>query len=251
MKPVIGITSTLARLNANSEGVYVHQDYYRAVEAVGGLPIVLPLASIETVKQLIDLCDGLIFTGGEDIEPSAYGEEAIAELGQTLPLRDQIELEAIRYVIDADKPLLAICRGAQVLNVALGGTLYQDLPSQYEGALEHVQKGVPRSRDTHEVLLAANSRLAHIFGGAGVRVNSLHHQSLHLLGQGLQVTAISPDGVIEGVELRGSTFAIGVQWHPENMAAAGDRSMTKLFAAFLEESQTSVEQRKPSQASKG
>ncbi|OBZ19421.1 gamma-glutamyl-gamma-aminobutyrate hydrolase [Bacillus sp. FJAT-27264] len=238
MKPVIGITSTLTRLNAYSEGVYVHQDYHIAVEAAGGLPIVLPLASIETVKQLIDLCDGLIFTGGEDIDPSRYGEEAIPELGQTLAIRDVIELEAIRYVLDTDKPLLAICRGVQVLNVALGGTLYQDLPSQYEGALEHVQRDVPRSRDTHDILLAPESRLASIFGSTQVRVNSLHHQALRELGEGLQVTATSPDGVIEGVEHTGGTFTIGVQWHPENMAAANDPQMTKLFAAFVEQGRT-------------
>ncbi|MEW9702001.1 gamma-glutamyl-gamma-aminobutyrate hydrolase family protein [Paenibacillus sp. SI8] len=235
MKPIIGITSTIVKLHEYSEGAYVHRDYHQSVEASGGLPIVLPLTSPETFKQLLDLCDGVIFTGGEDVDPSAYGEEPSPQLGTIFPERDRIELEAIRRTIEADKPLFAICRGVQVLNVACGGTLYQDLPSEYPGTLEHVQRGVARGKDSHAVHVEEDSELGRIFGYNQVRVNSLHHQALRTIGAKLVVTAFSPDGVVEAVEHQGSAFAIGVQWHPESMYET-DTNMQKLFQAFVAKS---------------
>ncbi|MEK8127990.1 gamma-glutamyl-gamma-aminobutyrate hydrolase family protein [Paenibacillus filicis] len=242
MKPLIGITSTRVKLHEYSEGVYVHRDYHRAVEASGGLPIVLPLASPDTFRQLIDLCDGIIFTGGEDVEPAAYGEEPVPELGTTLPERDRLELEAIRYVVEADKPLFAICRGVQVLNVAFGGTLYQDLPSQYAGALEHVQRGAPRGEATHSVNLAEDSYVRQIAGRSQLQVNSLHHQALRRIGPGLTVTATSPDGVVEAVEYKDRNFVIGVQWHPESLFDH-DEVTQKLFREFVARSREQAERR--------
>ncbi|WP_338042350.1 gamma-glutamyl-gamma-aminobutyrate hydrolase family protein [Paenibacillus alba] len=235
LKPVIGITSTIVKLHEYSEGVYVHKDYHRSIEASGGLPIVLPLTSFETYKQLVELCDGILFTGGEDVDPANYGECPVAELGVTFAERDQIELEAIRYTLAADKPILAICRGMQVLNVARGGTLYQDLPSQYAPTLAHVQHGIPRNKDSHEVHLAANSYLERMFGRNRVRVNSLHHQSIRTIGSDLIVTANSPDGVVEGVEDPNLAFAIGVQWHPESLFE-DDRWTKRLFEEFIAQS---------------
>ncbi|KQX48897.1 gamma-glutamyl-gamma-aminobutyrate hydrolase family protein [Paenibacillus sp. Root444D2] len=242
MKPTIGITSTIVKLHEYSEGAYVHKDYHRSVDASGGLPIVLPLTSEETFKQLIDLCDGVIFTGGEDIDPSAYGEEPVPELGTTFPERDRIELEAIRYTLEADKPLLAICRGVQVLNVALGGTLYQDLPSQFTDSLAHVQRGIAREKDSHSVTITANSYLERIFGQNKVRVNSLHHQALRTIGTDLVVAASSPDGVVEAVENPRLTFAVGVQWHPESMFET-DELTQKLFQELITKSKEWAEGR--------
>lgn len=239
MKPVIGITSTLVKLNEFSEGVYVHQDYYRGVEACGGFPLILPTTEPETCKRLIDLCDGVIFSGGEDVDPQFYGAEPHQHLGPLLPKRDKAEIVGVHYVIEQQKPLLAICRGIQVLNVALGGTLYQDLPSEYPNALQHSQKSA-RPLDTHWVDLAEDSRLQGIFGHNRVRVNSLHHQALKDVADTLRVTGTASDGVIEAVEYAGPIFTVGVQWHPESMWER-DPLMKALFYAFVNECKESAE----------
>ncbi|MCZ8521680.1 MULTISPECIES: gamma-glutamyl-gamma-aminobutyrate hydrolase family protein [Paenibacillus] len=242
MKPVIGITSTIVVRNEYSEGAYVHQDYHLSVEGAGGLPVVLPLTSAETFRELIDLCDGLIFSGGEDVDPSLYGQEPHAALGPLFPQRDRTELEAVRYALQTNKPLLAICRGVQVLNVALGGTLYQDLPSEYPGAAAHMQHGEARGKATHSVYIAENSLLWSIFRHNQVRVNSLHHQAIRQAAPGLTVTATSPDGVIEGVELGEHPFAVGVQWHPESMTAS-DPFMRRLFRELVKKSGAAMQKR--------
>lgn len=239
-KPIIGITSTWVKISELSEGVYVHQDYYRGVEACGGLPMVLPLTEPELFQRLIDLCDGVIFTGGEDVDPQFYGAEPLQHLGPILPHRDRVEIAAVRYTRAQHKPLLAICRGAQVLNVALGGTLYQDLPSQYPGALQHMQKAA-RGQDTHWAEIAEGSGLHRIFGQTRVRINSLHHQALERVADGLVVTATASDGVIEAVEDPEAAFTIGVQWHPESMWAR-DSLMKALFQDFVEHSRVYAEQ---------
>ncbi|WP_426445888.1 gamma-glutamyl-gamma-aminobutyrate hydrolase family protein [Paenibacillus sp. S-38] len=235
MKPVIGITSTIVVRNEYSEGAYVHQDYHRSVERAGGLPVVLPLTSPETFRELIDLCDGIIFSGGEDVDPALYGAEPHPQLGALFPERDRIEIEAVRHAVKTGKPLLAICRGVQVMNVALGGSLYQDLPSEFPGALEHMQHGVARGKATHAVYIDEISLLGSIFRHNQVRVNSLHHQALRQVAPELVITATSPDGVIEAVELPGHPFAVGVQWHPESMTAA-DPLMRLLFEGLVAKS---------------
>ncbi|AEI43466.1 gamma-glutamyl-gamma-aminobutyrate hydrolase family protein [Paenibacillus mucilaginosus] len=241
-KPVIGITSTIVVRNEYSEGAYVHQDYHRSVEQAGGLPVVLPLTSPETFRELIDLCDGISFSGGEDVDPSCYGAEPHPALGSLFPERDRIEIEAVRHALNSDKPLLAICRGIQVLNVALGGSLYQDLPSEYPGAAPHMQHGVARGKDTHAVYIAEHSRLWGIFRHNQIRVNSLHHQALRQVAPGLVITATSPDGVIEAVELPGHAFAVGVQWHPESMTGT-DPLMRLLFKELVSKSLTGLRER--------
>ncbi|WP_018132980.1 gamma-glutamyl-gamma-aminobutyrate hydrolase family protein [Effusibacillus pohliae] len=241
MQPVIGITSTLVKINEFSEGVYVHQDYHRAIVAAGGLPLVLPLTDPDSFSRLIDLCDGVIFSGGEDVDPQQYGAEPQQHLGPIHPQRDRVEVAAVRYTIGAGKPLLAICRGAQVLNVALGGTLYQDLPSEYPGALQHSQKAA-RGVDTHWVELAEGSYLHRIFGQTQIRVNSLHHQAIRQAAAGLVVTGTASDGVIEAVEAPGCVFTIGVQWHPESMAER-DPLMQALFREFVDQSRAAKKNR--------
>jgi putative glutamine amidotransferase len=233
VRPIIGITSTLVKLNELSEGVYVHQDYYRGIEKCGGLPLVLPLTEPELFQRTLDFCDGVIFTGGEDVDPAHYGAEPHQQLGPTLKHRDRVEVEAIRYVRNLDKPLLGICRGAQVLNVALGGTLYQDLPSELPHALQHLQKAA-RGVDSHWAHVNEGSRLHQVFGSTKVRVNSFHHQAIRDLARGLVVTATASDGVIEAVEDPNSTYTVGVQWHPESMWATDD-NMLRLFQDFVDQ----------------
>ncbi|MGZ4032329.1 MAG: gamma-glutamyl-gamma-aminobutyrate hydrolase family protein, partial [Tumebacillaceae bacterium] len=157
-KPIIGITSTLVKISELSEGVFVHQDYFRGVEACGGLPLVLPLTEPETFQQLVDLCDGVIFSGGEDVDPQFYDAEPHQHLGPVHPHRDRVEIAAMRYTLERKKPMLAICRGVQVLNVARGGTLYQDLPSEYPGALQHMQSAA-RPLDSHWAEIQEGSQL--------------------------------------------------------------------------------------------
>jgi putative glutamine amidotransferase len=242
MKPVIGITSTLIKINEYSEGVYVHQDYYRAIQSCGGVPIILPLSAPDVFRQAVDLCDGIIFSGGEDVDPQYYGREPHLNLGAIHPKRDQIEIAAIRYVMDAKKPLLAICRGVQVLNVALGGTLFQDLPSQYPHALQHSQRAA-RGIDTHWVDLAEGCYLQQIFGRSRIRVNSLHHQAIENLADRLKVVGRASDGVIEAVEDPTARFTIGVQWHPESMWES-DPLMKALFQEFVNQSRNAAEERR-------
>ncbi|PWK16420.1 gamma-glutamyl-gamma-aminobutyrate hydrolase family protein [Tumebacillus permanentifrigoris] len=233
MRPIIGLTSTLVKLSELSEGVYVHQDYYRGIEKCGGLPLVLPLTEPELFQRYLDFCDGVIFTGGEDVDPQHYGAEPHPQLGPILPHRDRVEVEAARYVHQLDKPLLAICRGAQVLNVALGGTLYQDLPSELPHALQHLQKAA-RGVDSHFIHVEPNSRLHRVFGHDKVRVNSFHHQAVRDLAPGLVVSAKASDGVIEAIEDPNSTYTLGVQWHPESMWDSDD-NMLKLFQDFVDQ----------------
>ncbi|MEJ8544705.1 gamma-glutamyl-gamma-aminobutyrate hydrolase family protein [Brevibacillus borstelensis] len=230
-KPVIGITGAFVKHNASMEGVYVHQDYHKSVAAAGGIPIVLPFIDPEMALETVALCDGLILSGGEDVDPLYYGEEPHLQLGPTMPLRDEVEIALVKHALARQIPLLAICRGVQIMNVALGGTLIQDIPSQVSQPLQHSQR-VERSRDTHWVAIEKGSRLAEILKEDKIRVNSLHHQALKDVASELRVVAKASDGVIEAVEHTGSAFAIGVQWHPESMAASNPL-MHKLFVELI------------------
>jgi putative glutamine amidotransferase len=238
-KPVIGITGAYVKHSQHMEGVYVHHDYHKSVAANGGLPIILPYIDSKIAIELVKMCDGIILSGGEDVDPSFYGQDPHLHLGPTIPERDLVEIAIAKYAIEHDIPLFAICRGVQVLNVALGGTLIQDIPSQSELPIQHSQI-VERARDTHWVDIEKNSKLYKILGSDRVRVNSLHHQSINLLGTDLRVVAFASDGTIEAVEYaRPSRFTLGVQWHPESMAAT-DLMMNRLFGEFLKSSQNPI-----------
>jgi putative glutamine amidotransferase len=231
-QPIIGITSTLVKYNFHMEGVYVHQDYHRSVLECGGLPIVLPLVDSANLIKLINLCDGVIFSGGEDVDPAFYHGDPHQKLGETISDRDEAEIEGIRHTIAAKKPILAICRGTQILNVALGGTLIQDIPSENSKAMQHDQP-IARGRDWHWVDLEENCYLSNILEQSRVRVNSLHHQAIDRLADRLTVVGRAPDGIIEAVEMSELPFGIGVQWHPESQTQHGDAVMKKLFQAFV------------------
>ncbi|CAG9607548.1 gamma-glutamyl-gamma-aminobutyrate hydrolase family protein [Pseudoneobacillus rhizosphaerae] len=234
-KPIIGITGAYIKRNEHMEGVYVHHDYHKSVAANGGIPVILPFINPEMTLETLPLCDGIILSGGEDVDPQFYGQDPHIHLGPTLPDRDLVEIEIVKYAIKNNIPILAVCRGVQILNVALGGTLIQDIPSQMKEPIQHSQT-VERSRDTHWVNISTDSKLYQILDADRVRVNSLHHQALDKVSEDLRVVAMSSDGIVEAVEyIHSSTFTVGVQWHPESMASSNS-SMNNLFIEFIKSS---------------
>ena len=232
-KPLIGITPDVSDDSALS----MDMAYLNAIEQAGGIPLVLPLhVGEETAAQLTALCDGFLFSGGPDLDPAHYGEMPWYMLGRVSPHRDAAELMYFRHIIKTEKPILGICRGIQFLNAALGGTLYQDIGSQFpyaEGTarLRHRQTENEYIK-THTVTLKAGSLLREICGAEEFSVNSFHHEAIKDLAPGLVVTAIASDGVIEGVEMPGSRFFAAVQWHPEHLLPQCPRSL-ELFRCFV------------------
>ena len=191
--------------------------------------MILPPSFTIDVEQLLGAVDGLVLTGGGDVDPQIYGENSLPSMGSIDPKRDHFELEITRRALEAGKPVLAICRGHQVLNVAAGGTLIQDTTSQVPEAIKHRQSA-PIYYPSHTVRVKEGSRLHGIFGKGELGVNTSHHQAVKDLGEGLVATAWAPDGVIEAMELPGDVFVLGVQWHPERMI---DGEMLKIFQAFI------------------
>lgn len=183
-----------------------------------------------TRRQIFERLDGVLLSGGEDINPAVYGAPPHPALGKTDENRDRAELELARWSVDEDRPLLCICRGHQMLNAALGGTLIQDIPSQVQTTINHDA----RQRDAliHDVTINPASRLAAVLGGTRFPVNSLHHQAVDMPAPRLCVTASAPDGVIEGAELPDSRFILSVQWHPEDLFRQHE-TMRRLFRAFI------------------
>jgi len=235
-KPLIGITGrkdTSARL-LHSVMVAVGETYTRAIQHVGGTPVVIPPTVMdEDWDVLVAHLDGLLLSGGGDVDPVLYGEQSEPWMGQVDAERDVSELGLVRRWMTSGRPLLAICRGHQVLNVALGGTLYQDIAAYIPNALDHSYVPArPMETLVHRVNLVAGSRLATILGGTTFEVNSAHHQAVKALGDGLTVVATAEDGVIEAIELQNHPFCIGVQWHPEAMVKAVE-TMWPLFEAFV------------------
>jgi putative glutamine amidotransferase len=192
-------------------------DYAWAVERSGAVPVVLPPLAPEHAENVLDRLDGLLLSGGVDVDPALYGRPRHPKLGRVDRERDEFELALTRHALRRDLPILAICRGQQVLNVAAGGTLIQDIPSELEGgAVTHEAPG-RRTRRSHPVEVVAGSKLAEILGPGPLSVNSFHHQAIDRLGEGLTVTGRCPgDGVIEAVEMRDRSFVVAVQWHPES-----------------------------------
>jgi putative glutamine amidotransferase len=228
MRPLVGITLG----DGDEPGVHaMREDYVRSVEQAGAVPVVLPPTRPEDVPVLLDRLDGILLSGGVDVDPGLYGQAPHAKLGRVNRRRDDFELALTREALRRDAPILAICRGQQVLNVATGGTLIQDIPSLVEGAMEHGARGA-RCRRSHQV--AVTFRLRQILGADTVSVNSLHHQAVDRIGQGLVMSARCPqDGVVEGLEMPGRQFVIAVQWHPESFWNQSD-SFQPLFDAHVE-----------------
>jgi putative glutamine amidotransferase len=214
MQPPIGIT---IGYDDRRKGVHVlRQDYVRSVEDGGGLPVILAPGRPEDASAHLDRLSGLVLSGGSDVDPALYGERPHAKLGRVVRERDDFELALAQEALRRDLPLLAICRGHQVLNVATGGTLIQDIPSEVTGGVEHDPRR-ERWERAHLVDIVEGTRLREILGRGTVSVNSFHHQAIQALGAGLVTSARSSgDQLIEGVEMPGRRFVIGVQWHPES-----------------------------------
>ncbi len=211
---VIGIT---CGRKENEAHFYLSQAYVEAVEEAGGLPVILPgCTSQEEMARLLCLIQGLILSGGGDVDPVHFGEEPLPGLGEIDPTRDIFELSFTRLALAAEIPVLGICRGMQILNISFGGSIYQDMVTQVKGCLEHYQKA-PRWHPTHKVKIAAGTILARIFGATRFWVNSFHHQAVRQLAPGFITSALAVDGIIEGIESTSHPFALGLQWHPENL----------------------------------
>ena len=230
MKPLIGITCSR---DYEQNRYFVPVAYVRAVTAAGGQALVLPPAQggQKEAQNLLSLLDGLVLSGGGDLDPVVFGEEPAPGLGEIDPERDWWELALTRLTLAAGKPLLGICRGIQVLNVAAGGSIWQDISNCCQNPLQHMQNA-PRWYPTHTVDMEPGSRLAQILKTKRLRVNSFHHQGLKEPAPDLTVAARSADGIIEAVELNRHPFTIGVQWHPEAMWEK-HAPMHWLFQAFV------------------
>ncbi|MDH4349511.1 MAG: gamma-glutamyl-gamma-aminobutyrate hydrolase family protein, partial [Gemmatimonadota bacterium] len=202
-----------------------------------GVPWMIPLLDddLETLREIYLRLDGVLIPGGVDLDPRSYGEERHPRLGAVDPARDRVEIQLVRWALADRKPVLGLCRGAQIINVALGGTLYQDLEAQFPGALKHdyfPTAGFSRDYLAHEVALAPGSRLMAAMERPRVMVNSMHHQGIRALAEGLVPSAVAPDGLIEAVERPGEHFLVGVQWHPE-MFEMTDPHTRHLFREFI------------------
>ena len=233
-KPLIGITTYVEPASWGHwqlEAALVPYDYVRAVERAGGRAVLVP-PDDDGSEELLDALDGLIFSGGNDLAPESYGAEADPTTTGTNPARDSGELALLTAALERDLPVLAICRGSQVLNVALGGTLVQDIPSQEPSDIEH-SPADKRAERVHSVDIEAGSRLARIVGAEHIRTNSSHHKSVRRTASALKVTARSEDGIIEALEPRDPAWwAVAVQWHPEELTNTEENWDRRLFAAF-------------------
>ena len=232
-RPVIGITAG-RKVIETSVGPLVHfvqpVYYAEAVLAAGGIPIILPAAE-GWREQVLAVTDGLLITGGEDIDPAQYGQARHPAVEKMDPLRDQFEIAVARFALAQDRPLLGICRGSQVINVAAGGTLVQDLPSQQPSPITHRQPEM--AKPTHEVEIVPGSRLCVAMGASRIRANSAHHQAVQTIAPPLYPVAWAEDGVVEGTESHVHRWIVAVQWHPE-MLYKNDPTHQRLFDALVE-----------------
>ena len=237
----IGIpTDELIEINPimpNNHPAYAPHDVKEAFIKLGAIPLIIAFPDdVSKVDQLaqdyVQLIDGLMLPGGPDVDPTFYGEEPHPKIGMTLYQKDRFEIALIKAALAADKPIFGICRGIQIMNVAMGGTLHQDLESQYpELKIQHPQATLGQFA-THHVELTAGSKLAKLYGQSTIKVNSRHHQAVKAVGKGLKVTAVAPDGVIEGMESTDTDLFLGVQWHPENMWQQEDPQQLVVFQDF-------------------
>lgn len=235
-KPLIGLIGGViidqGGLFPGYERSYVNSDYVKAVVEAGGVPVILPpITDQEAIRKQLACVDAIIITGGIDVNPLVYGEEPMDKLGQIQTLRDEFDLAVIKEVLELKKPVLGICRGLQILNVAFGGTLYQDLSYSEDSYIKHVQNTAPHVPG-HTVDIVEGTRLFGLLG-AKTTTNSFHHQAIKDLGKGLKVSARAKDGIIEGIE-REEGYVVAVQWHPEMMASK-HKEMRKIFADLIRE----------------
>ncbi|EFH87592.1 gamma-glutamyl-gamma-aminobutyrate hydrolase [Ktedonobacter sp. SOSP1-85] len=236
MRPLIGIPCH-AGVGAESDRPIFYNNiaYIRAVEAAGGVPILIPiLDDLAGLQTLLPRLDGLLLSGGIDLHPRHYNEEPHPMLGKTNPQLDDLELELVRWVVRENLPTIGICRGMQMLNVALGGSLYQDLEAQYPQSLKHPNWELPRNQIVHRINVQEESRMATILGKYDLGVNSLHHQAVKEPGSGVIISGRAEDGVAELLEIPDHRFMLAAQCHPEEIWN-DEPAWKNLFGAFIEE----------------
>ena len=230
----VAVSATIRDVDG-AERVRLNAAYVRALESVGLVPVIVPpLTEAAAVERVLDIVHGLVLTGGEDVDPSRYGQDPHPELGAVNCARDETELALLAAARRRTLPTLAICRGVQLMNVGFGGTLVQDLPSQQTDAHDH-ERNEQRASRVHAVRVDPASRLSAVVGDQSLRVNSIHHQAIDRLGQAMRPSAWAEDGVIEGVESDDPRWwMLGVQWHPEELVGTSEPWDRRLFAAFAE-----------------
>ena len=235
--PFIGIPASFKNRPVDPDHTqryfFLNQPYVTAIHEAGGVPIILPVGlEARFPNRVFGILDGLLLGGGGDINPALYGDLPHERLGNVDPRKDSTEIDLFNLAFDQNMPILGICRGAQLINVALDGTLYQDITSQVRMAMNH-SPNFPRNEPCHTVEIEPGTRLHKIIGETTIQVNSSHHQAIKLHGKGLIVNARASDGIIEGIEHPGKKFVIGVQWHPE-LYWRNDKLMARLFKEFVD-----------------
>lgn len=228
-KPIIGIGSDVRVTPGKRDRAFVYTTYVEALRKAGAIPVLIP-PQPENAEEVVEELDGLLLAGGADCDPAVYGEAAHPSIEPMDPRRQTNDLTLARVARQRGIPTLGICLGVQLMNIAAGGSLVQDIGSQMQTDIEHASE--PEDRARHEVRIEKGTRLASILGDRELSVNSSHHQAIKKIGQGLQITAHAPDGIVEGLEDPRHPFYVGVQWHPEDMP--GEPSASTLFRAFVE-----------------
>lgn len=230
MKPLIGIGSDMQVTPGKRDRAFAYTTYIDSLRKAGAIPVLIP-PQPENAADIVEELDGILLAGGDDCDPAVYGEECHPSVEPMDPRRQESDIGLARAARQRGIPTLGICLGLQVMNVAGGGSLMQDIHSEMETEIEHVSE--PEDRARHEVIVENGTRLASILGGGReLNVNSSHHQAIKGIGRGFRVTAQAPDGIVEGLEDPDHPFYLGVQWHPEDMG--GEKSASELFGAFVE-----------------
>ncbi|MBM7664338.1 putative glutamine amidotransferase [Solibacillus kalamii] len=227
MKPIIGLT-----MYDFDKKLDINNAYLTSIELAGGIPICIPNATEENVEAVLNLVDGLVLIGGADIDPLLFNEEPHRHIGSVVRKRDDSDLLLMNAAFKRQMPVLGICRGQQIMNVAFGGTIIQDIPSQVDNTILHKQPS-KRGELAHTVEVKT-PKFKEIFTEESFRVNTFHHQSVGKLGEGLLVSAVAKDGIIEGIEHESHPYCVAVQWHPEELAPNGDVYAQRLFKSFIE-----------------
>ena len=229
MKPIIAIVSLY---DEKLESYWMLPGYAQGLEAAGAVPVILPLTTDqEALERYAQTFDGFLFPGGHDLDPALYGQNPTDQCGTVCPQRDSMERKLFPLALETGKPMLGICRGIQLFNVMLGGSLYQDIPTECPSDVEH-HETPPYDKVAHQVQVEEGTPLFEAVGVREMGVNSYHHQGIKTLGKGLKVAAKAPDGMVEAVYLPDHRFALGVQWHPE-FSRLSDENSRKIFSAFV------------------
>lgn len=230
MKKIVGL---IPLYDDEKQSYWMLPGYMRALELCGAVPIMLPLTdNEEELNDAYSICDGLLLTGGHDVSPELYGEEPGGHMGATCSLRDRMESCLFRKALEDDKPVLGICRGIQFMNAFLGGSLYQDLNTEYDSAVEH-HMNPPYDRAAHKITVMENTILADIIGAGEHEVNSYHHQAVKKISDRATVMAVSEDSLVEAIAVKDRRFIVGIQWHPE-FSYENDENSRKIVQAFVD-----------------